>query len=441
MWLDQLPDPRDPKRIVYSLRHEVFAGLLMFLNGCGSRDQYDGDRHSSAFLPNLLDMSGTNEPLTASSHAMNYLMEIMDPAKGMDALAGKMTYRLIRNHALDDHRTLGNEFMLAVDGVHIYTAKGRLPNAVYKEIEGKTHSVFSALEAKIVTYDGMGFSLGARFIENEERYVKQDCERKAFYHLAKTLKKRFPRLPLCLLLDGLYPSKQVLDICEKNRWSYYMTLKDGVIPKLSAAAMTQISKKPKQSVDHSPEPGVFQRISWALNLDHEGRTTHVLICEETTLESREIKKKTFVWLTNARPNHKNAARLVREARCRWVVEEAFNFQKNNGELELEHVYGRVGFAMKNYYHLLQVAHTLLQLMIRGDLFPKLQRKHIQWNFGQFPEQVKAMLALVATTTLKHYKTMKNLIRRVAESFRTERFSALATDPTALGTIQIRLNTC
>ena len=269
----------------------------------------------------------------------------------MSLLPWRMANQLIRSRVLDDRRNSANEFMVAVDGVHMHTLEGTLPKAVYKQVNGVAHSVFAALEAKLVTPDGMGFSVCTQFIENEEAYVKQDCELKAFHRLAETLKGRFPRLPLCLLLDGLYPNKNVLDICAANQWSFHITLKDGVIPKLHAAAAEQLAKHPEQALDDSPGPGVHRHVSWATNLDHEGRPVNVLVCEETTLTKGGFVKKRFVWLTNAKPNRKNVVQLVEEARCRWVIEETFNVQKNNEEYRLGHVCGRVGHAMKNYYYL------------------------------------------------------------------------------------------
>jgi len=63
------------------------------------------------------------------------------------------------------------------------------------------------------------------------------------------------------------------------------------------------------------------------------------------------------------------------------------------------------------------------------------------KFGERSEEAKVLLAAVARTTLGHFNTMRNFARRLAESFRTEPFSELATNPAALGTIQIRFNTC
>ena len=113
--------------------------------------------------------------------------------------------------------------------------------------------------------------------------------------------------------------------------------------------------------------------------------------------------------------------------------------QKNGGYRLEHNYGTIGFAMKNYYYLLQIAHLLHQLMLKSDLFPKLQKKFIAREFAGLPHLVKAYLAVVAENTLKHFRTIKNFVRRLAESFRNQMFSELATNPEALGKIRIRLD--
>ena len=437
--LGNIPEPRCPERIIYSKEHLLYLGLSMFLFHCGSRSQLESERRTMTFFHNLLVLSGTNEKRVATAETMSYFMEMMNPADSLELLPGEMTSRLIRSRVLDKYRNSDREFLIAVDGVHLCTKKGRRPNAVYKENGGETSSYYYALEAKLVTSDGMGFSLATVFIENEENFVsKQDCELKAFYRLEKVLRERFPRLRICFLLDGLYPNKNVLDICERNQWSYFITLKNGNLPLLREAADKQIRYNPEQSVDYSPERGVYQHLSWALNMKHKGRRTHLLICRETRITENGIETKFFVWITDSRPDKNNAVQLAREARCRWKIEEMFNIQKNGG-YRLSQNFGTIGFAMKNYYYLLQIAHLLHQLMIRSDLFPKLQKKFIMQEFAQWPAEARAFLSIMAKTTLRHFRTIKNFVRRLAESFRNQLFSELATNPEARGKIQIRLD--
>jgi len=85
----------------------------------------------------------------------------------------------------------------------------------------------------LVTRTGFAFSVMTEFIENpEETPTKQDCELKAFDRLAERLKQRFPRLPICLLLDGLYAGGPTFTRCEQYDWQFLITLQDDDLPAL-----------------------------------------------------------------------------------------------------------------------------------------------------------------------------------------------------------------
>ncbi|MEG3069027.1 MAG: hypothetical protein RQM95_12745 [Syntrophaceticus schinkii] len=51
---------------------------------------------------------------------------------------------------------------------------------------------------------------------------------KAFYRWLQV--KKFPRLRLTLLLDGLYANGPVIEICRKNKWQFMIVLKDDSLP-------------------------------------------------------------------------------------------------------------------------------------------------------------------------------------------------------------------
>jgi hypothetical protein len=50
---------------------------------------------------------------------------------------------------------------------------------------------------------------------------------KAFPRLAEKINKMFPRLPICITADGLYPNQTFFSICKLNQWSFIVTFKDG----------------------------------------------------------------------------------------------------------------------------------------------------------------------------------------------------------------------
>jgi hypothetical protein len=58
---------------------------------------------------------------------------------------------------------------------------------------------------------------------------QQDGETKAFKRLAKELKRKHPRLPICILGDSLYASEPVFKICDENGWKFLIRFKEGSI--------------------------------------------------------------------------------------------------------------------------------------------------------------------------------------------------------------------
>jgi hypothetical protein len=113
---------------------------------------------------------------------------------------------LIRKKVLDRYRLLTRCFLISIDGTGMLTFPERhCPHYLTVTHHGRTTYCHPVLEAKLVTHDGFVFSFMTEFIENPSQYhSKQDCELKAFYRLAGRLKQTFPRLPICLLLDGLF---------------------------------------------------------------------------------------------------------------------------------------------------------------------------------------------------------------------------------------------
>ncbi|MDR2086969.1 MAG: hypothetical protein LBP72_07305 [Dysgonamonadaceae bacterium] len=101
-------------------------------------------------------------------------------------------------------------------------------------------------EAKLVTADGHALSLATEWIENPEGiFDKQDCERKAFLRLAEKLKKQYPRLPICILADGLYPYENAFQCCEQNGWKYIFVLQENSLKSVQEELTLTRCRNPK----------------------------------------------------------------------------------------------------------------------------------------------------------------------------------------------------
>lgn len=427
------------------MRHLLTLGVMMFLTHAGSRNQFDEDLEEDALLKNINDMLGEDYPEPASMDTVFYLLSLMEP-EGLADIPAKMVESLLKSRVLEKFRFDG-EYLVAIDGTEIYRSK--IPHCdkclVQKHSNGTVDYFHTVVEAKLVTPQGLTFSLGTEFVENdEEHYSKQDCELKAALRLLARLKSRFPRLAICLLMDSLYANEGILKTCGDCDWSYFVAFKEGSIPTLYEEAFKTMERHPENSVSVLNQDGKEEVYRWACNLDYKAQTTHLVTADvpEVARKSKkapsEEKMTRFVYLTDHRPAAENVITYVNKGgRQRSKIEEAFNVQKNGG-MNLEHNYGAQGNAYKNNYYLLQIAHTLLQLMLHSDMMGKLiRKKYEQQNHSLTPAKLN-LLASVFKTALAACKTIRNFSKELGRWLMTAAIDSFALEGTFADTVRLKL---
>lgn len=360
-----LTDPRDPRFIVYPLAYVLGAGVMLFLTKLGARRQIRFQFRPARFVQNLNLLCGTTcdqmlHPDTLACLACRLSWE------ELCELRLAMMEALIRKRCLEGGRLGGRWYRVAVDMTGQLTFNERHCEHCLTQKQGsKTIYYHPVLEAKLVTPDGFALSIATEFVENPASDVeKQECERKAFERLAKRLKKDFPQLRICLLLDGLYACGPVFKICRDNDWRYIITFKEGSAP--AVFADYESLKKTAGAKPHRHLQGEIQQTyTWVHGVPFSEHSVNVLEC----VEERPDKPATrFVWVTDVAIDESNHVELAnRGGRVRWKIEnQGFNIQKNNG-YALEHAYSENEQAMKTFYLLLQIAHIIAQLLEKGLL--------------------------------------------------------------------------
>ena len=218
-WVQGVDDPRDPHATTYSLPCLLFAGMLLFLCHLRSRRQFnDKVRDNGASRATFGTLFGVEQ--VPHGDTLNEGFKQMDPAQVQEVVC-RMVETLIRRKVLYPYRLLDVYFLVAIDGTGQLTFRQRhCPHCLTQKLkDGTLLDSHPVLEAKLVTVNGLAFSVLTEFLENAAPMgSKQDCELKAFYRLADRLKARFPRLPLCLLLDGLYAGGPTFDLCARYGW-------------------------------------------------------------------------------------------------------------------------------------------------------------------------------------------------------------------------------
>jgi len=226
----------------------------------------------------------------------------------------------------------------------------------------------------------------------DEGYDKQYCERKAFKRLADKLKKAYPRLPIIILADALYPYEGFFAICEANQWAYQCTFKEGNLKTVwdEVHALTKLNANKTritthyEATDKNRKKKIIRTYQWVSDIDYNGRTINWLQCHESitwTEENKEgINEKrteevTFAHITNLSLEEETITQSSHTGRLRWKIEnEGFNTLKNGG-YGMEHKWARKSYqGLKNYFQFMQMAYLINQLVVKRTRF---QEEYLQ----------------------------------------------------------------
>jgi hypothetical protein len=365
----EIEDFRRKKK--YELAELIMAAVVMFVFKKGSRNAFDNEREEEEFRNNYEKIFKVRFPhMDTVDNAMRALDE-----KCLEKLKTVLVKNLIKKKSFHKYRLMGKYHRVVVDGTHVMTVrKGHCEHCLHRTSgkTGKTTYFHNILEAKLVCENGFCISLGTEWIENPNgEYDKQDCELKAFVRLAEKLKTDYPRLPICIEADGLYPNQTFFRICKENGWEWLITFKDGNLPSLwkEVLVLKELEEEnSRRHIIHKDGKNILHTYTWVRDLDCCGFAVNWFEC----VEEADSKTTRFVHISSLEPDYHNILEMTESGRMRWKIEnEGFDIQKNHG-YGLGHQYSRVSVrAAKNYHQCMQIAHMICQLFELSSLFRPL----------------------------------------------------------------------
>lgn len=402
--LAKIPDPRQAKKVKHQLTVVLIYGLLMGVFQMASRREANAEMSKPVFLSTLQPVFPELETLPHAD-TLNRVLAWLD-VKQLEETHMALVKRLIRHKKF--HRYLIEQrYPIAIDGTEKLARDGQWWDAdwLQRQHQGEDGSWIQqyvyVLEANLVFHTGLTIPLLSEFLSNGEGDPadhKQDCERKAFKRLAERLKEYFKRLPILLLLDGLYPTGSVMEQCRRYHWDYMVVLPHQCL----ASVWEEVeSLSPLQPANHGSYTwrGRQQQFRWVNDIeyryDHDTRSlpVHVVICEESWQEvapdSGEIVAKTsrHVWISSRRLRwdclHE---RCNLGARSRWGIETSMLVEKHQG-YHYEHAFSYDWNAMKGFHSLMRLAHLLNAIA----QYPKRVAKQVR------TQGVRAFLKFVRET--------------------------------------------
>jgi hypothetical protein len=338
---------------------------LTFLLRRGSRHAFDAERNRGQMPHNVLALCqqewpeeslGPRRTVTCSDNARKHAARV--PALCAAQIPLRMVRRLLQMRLLDEARLFGHWWLVSIDGT--LQDRGRdTPRQVarYRYV----------VQATLAGPDGTNFPLMTEFRDVVDPVRdKEDCELNAFLRLIERLREAFPRLPICLLLDGLYPVRAVFDRLAAYRWRFIATLREGRQPTAWDEAVQTMRLSPQHllRLRRLGEHGwVEQTVRWTRQVPFAEHAFDVAFCGEISPAAATL----WVWVTNFALEPERVGTLVNQgARARAGIETVFNVQKKGG-FGLEHAFCADNAASHNYHIMMQVAYILGLLLLNGLL--------------------------------------------------------------------------
>lgn len=357
--LNGVIDPRNPSYITYPKEVILYEVIYKnFCNICSMRDMED-KFNTEESIANIGRLTGNEklEELPCFSTISEFLCRV--DSRELEKIRTQMIKGLIKKRSFENAKFLGKAWQIIIDGTKLFKFKKRhcehcLTRTHNKGTENeKTTYYHYVLEAKIVFGSGIVVSIASEFIENESSEIsKQDCELNAFKRLATTLKKEFPRLPICISADSLYACGPVFEICKKNGWNYLIRFKEGAIPSIAEEFESLKGFDKNERTEYC----------YINDIVYNDKTVNVIEFKlSKTDNDGTIKKTTFTWITNLKITKTNAKKFIEAGRARWKIEnEGFNTQKN-WRYGITHPNSQDYNAMKCHYILTQLSDIILQI--------------------------------------------------------------------------------
>ncbi len=373
--LREIKDPRNPRTTDHKLTCVLLYGLLMFVLQMSSRREANRIMTMPQFIENLKTMFPEIESLPHGDTVNRVLSQIKveEIQKTQIELVRELIYRKKFNRY-----KIGRRYMIAVDGTQKFSrdipwSEEALQRTKHtKEGKKKQYYVY-VLEANLVFKNGLTIPLLCEILEytkGDTKENKQDCEINAFKRLATRLKKLFPRLPITVLLDGLYPNGPIMELCKKNNWEYMMVLKDDSLKQVWTEAYG-INKLETKNKLNQTWGGRSQHFWWVNGIEYDygnngqfQQIVNVVVCEETWQEvdpktGEIVEKRTrYAWISSKPLNRKNVSKRCNlMGRYRWSIESDILVEKHHG-YQSEHCFSKNWNAMKGYHYLMRLAYLI-----------------------------------------------------------------------------------
>ena len=384
-YIDEIKEPR--KRIEYPMRYLVMSEMVMFLSEGRSQRFTETAYNETKYLENINEITKTKVEKIPDAEIYTDVFSRIEEQE-IEKFQNRINYKMIRNKIYESKKIMG-KYNVALDGTRSQKAHQEISQEWLSQTkDGKTTWYVAMLEMKLVAKE-MAIPLMSEMIKNEdkkrkneseeeierktEEEIKQDCEINAAKRLLPKFRKEYPKLPIRIIADSLYPSEELIKLSEKLNLEYIFVLKDKKIRTLTRefldlASLPEAERKIRETKEE------YVLTMWVNEIDYKGLKINVI--REIRKNKKTGKSTIWMWMTNRKITERNVEKIIYCAKQRDYIEnQGFKEQKITSGIDLEHVYSKDIKAIRVIYTIIQITHLLLQIIEHSDISGEFRKKY------------------------------------------------------------------
>ena len=382
-----IPDYRKATRVEHKITTLLIFGLFAFVLKLESRREMNDKLTAPCIQTHLKKLFPDLETIPHADTLARFLKKT-NPLE-IEKAHIELIKDLIRNKKFKK-LLINNCLPISIDGSQKLYRDGLLHDGRWSERnvgnDNEKQQYVYVIEANITLKNGLNIPLMTEFLFRDNNKLtnpegKEDCELVAFERMAERIKQYFPRLKLILLMDSLYATHGVMELCQENNWEFMITLPNRKLKDLYKALSA--NKNNCQEIPEQPYyRGRHQTFYWENNI-YAGLAAdiHVVGClekyETVDKKTGEIQQKhsEHTWISSIPLSILTVHELCNlGARKEFLIEDSFNTEKNRG-YKYEHAFSYDWYGMQGFHYLMRMAHAINAL----SQFTRKLKKFIKAN--------------------------------------------------------------
>jgi hypothetical protein len=276
---------------------------------------------------------------------------------------------------------------ISIDATQKLVRDGLLndPEWLERSFKNINQQYIIVVEANITFKNGLSIPLMTEYLCNEATVSLdgtdvQDCELEGAKRLIIRLKNIFKRLKIIIILDGLYPTKTIMQLLYEKKFQFLIKL-----PEKLKILMERLNEQSDFAI---PIPGQFyfrerkQVFHWVNDVGYGDKNPFVInlvCCTDSWFEAdKNTGDKVHIrsehrWISSMKININNVHEICNLcARKRALIEDSMNTEKNRG-YSYEKAFSYNWNGMRCFHYLMRIAHAINAI----SEFTKTLKKHIK----------------------------------------------------------------